>query len=213
MFSNLAISIVKAYHNSAMGTMKKFVFATNNLHKLEEIRTLLGNGYLINGLAEIGCNSDIPEPYPSLEENAKAKADYILEHFKIPCFADDTGLEVDALNGDPGVLSARYAGEEKDSQANMKKLLHELQGITNRKARFRTVIAYATPSSTLLFEGIVEGSILLEQQGTKGFGYDPLFVPDGFSKTFAEMSLDEKNKLSHRARAMNKLIEYLEGIG
>jgi XTP/dITP diphosphohydrolase len=189
--------------------IKEIVFATNNRHKLEEVQHLLEGEYHVQGLSELGFSDDIPEPYHTLEENAAAKAEYIYNRFNIPCFADDTGLEVEALNGEPGVLSARYAGEDKDPAANMEKLLIRLNNIENRKARFRTVIAYVSAEDHKLFEGIVEGTILKEKRGNMGFGYDPLFLPDGFSLTFAEMHLGEKNKLSHRARAMSGFIHFL----
>lgn len=189
---------------------REIVFATNNQHKLEEIRHLLGKRYEIRGLQDIGCAEDIPEPFDTLEENARAKAEYIFGKYGIPCFADDTGLETEALGGEPGVLSARYAGEAKDPAANMEKLLSRLEGASNRRARFRTVIAYAIPGETLLFEGIVNGQLLEERRGNMGFGYDPIFVPEGFSLTFAEMPLQEKNLLSHRARAMQQFIHFLE---
>jgi XTP/dITP diphosphohydrolase len=188
---------------------KEIVFATNNRHKLEEVQHLLEGEYLVRGLSDLGFSDDIPEPYDTLEENAAAKAEYIFKLFNIPCFADDTGLEVETLQGEPGVLSARYAGEEKDPAANMEKLLIRLKNKENRKARFRTVIAYASADEHKLFEGTVEGRILEEKRGSMGFGYDPLFLPDGFTLTFAEMPLGEKNKLSHRARAMSEFIHFL----
>jgi XTP/dITP diphosphohydrolase len=189
--------------------IKEIVFATNNRHKLEEVQHLLEGEYLVRGLSDLGFSDDIPEPYHTLEENAAAKAKYICNCFNIPCFADDTGLEVESLHGEPGVLSARYAGEEKDSEANMEKLLIRLKGHDNRKARFRTVIAYVSADEHKLFEGTVEGHILEEKRGRMGFGYDPLFLPDGYTLTFAEMPLAEKNKLSHRARAMSEFINFL----
>jgi XTP/dITP diphosphohydrolase len=188
---------------------KEIVFATNNRHKLEEVQHLLDGEYHVLGLSELGFQDDIPEPYPTLEENATAKAEYIFGRFNIPCFADDTGLEVEALHGEPGVLSARYAGEEKDPAANMEKLLQKLKNNDNRKARFRTVIAYVSSVEHKLFEGTVEGSILEVKRGSMGFGYDPVFLPDGYSLTFAEMPLSEKNQLSHRARAVAKFIHFL----
>lgn len=188
----------------------KIVFATNNLHKLEEIRQLTGHSVRILGLDDIGCQDDIPEPFATLEENAAAKVKYIYQKFKTDCFADDTGLEVEALHGAPGVHSARFAGEEKDSAANVKKLLSLLQGIENRKARFRTVIAYMEQGKIRFFEGTVNGIILDKPKGTMGFGYDPVFQPDGYSCSFAEMSLLEKNRISHRARAMNAFSAYLK---
>jgi XTP/dITP diphosphohydrolase len=192
---------------------KKIVFATNNLHKLEEVQHLLGEDFQLSGLAAIGCKEDIPEPHPTLEENAVAKAAYVFTRYGLPCFADDTGLEVDALGGTPGVLSARYAGEDKDPAANMDKLLSALDGHSDRKARFRTVIAYVSADGTHLFEGIVNGRILTEKRGSQGFGYDPVFLPDGYELSFAEMPLEMKNRLSHRARAMRKLMDFLHPSG
>ena len=190
--------------------MKKLVFATNNAHKLEEIRAILGNKVEILSLNDINCHADIPETADTLQGNAALKAQYIYENYGLDCFADDTGLEVDALNGAPGIYSARYAGGEgHDSEANMKKLLSEMQDKDNRKARFRTVICLIEGGEEHFFEGIVNGSIIRERKGGAGFGYDPVFMPDGYSETFAEMGNDEKNKISHRARAVKKLCEYL----
>ena len=200
--------------------MKKIVFATNNQHKLDEIRSILGDMFEIVSLRDIGCHEDIPETGTTLEANARQKAEYIFEKYGLSCFADDTGLEVDALGGAPGVYSARYAGGEgHDSEANMQKLLSELGENNNRKARFRTVIALILsevrseePCEVLYFEGIVNGNIAREKHGTEGFGYDPIFVPDGYDKSFAELGMDIKNNISHRARAVKKLAEYLRGI-
>ncbi|MDN0072154.1 non-canonical purine NTP diphosphatase [Bacteroides caecigallinarum] len=190
--------------------MKKLVFATNNAHKLEEIRAILGDKVEILSLNDIDCHADIPETADTLQGNAALKAQYIYENYGLDCFADDTGLEVEALNGAPGIYSARYAGGEgHDSEANMKKLLSEMQDKDNRKARFRTVICLIEDGKEHFFEGIVNGSIIRERKGGAGFGYDPVFVPDGYSETFAEMGNDEKNKISHRARAVQKLCEYL----
>ncbi len=190
--------------------MKKLVFATNNAHKLEEIRAILGNKVEILSLNDINCYADIPETADSLQGNAALKAQYIYKNYGLDCFADDTGLEVEALNGAPGIYSARYAGGEgHDSEANMKKLLSEMQDKDNRKARFRTVICLIEEGKEHFFEGIVNGSIIRERKGGAGFGYDPVFMPDGYSETFAEMGNDEKNKISHRARAVQKLCEYL----
>ena len=188
----------------------KIVFATNNQHKLSEIRNMLGNRFEVVSLAELGCTEDIPEKGQTLKENALIKAEYIHRKYKVDCFADDTGLEVDALGGAPGVFSARYAGGQgHDSDANMRKLLGELEHSDNRKARFRTVIALITDGKTLFFEGIVNGQIIRERRGGEGFGYDPVFQPDGYDKTFAELGLDIKNQISHRARAVKKLADYL----
>ena len=190
--------------------MKKLVFATNNAHKLEEIRAILGDKVEILSLNDINCHADIPETADTLQGNAALKAQYIFENYGLDCFADDTGLEVEALNGAPGIYSARYAdGEGHDSEANMKKLLSEMQDKENRKARFRTVICLIEDGKEHFFEGIVNGSIIRERKGGAGFGYDPIFMPDGYSETFAEMGNDEKNKISHRARAVQKLCEYL----
>lgn len=190
--------------------MKKLVFATNNAHKLEEIRAILGDKVEILSLNDIDCHADIPETADTLQGNAALKAQYIYENYGLDCFADDTGLEVEALNGAPGIYSARYAGGEgHDSEANMKKLLSEMQDKDNRKARFRTVICLIEGGEEHFFEGIVNGSIIRERKGGAGFGYDPVFMPDGYSETFAEMGNDEKNKISHRARAVQKLCEYL----
>lgn len=190
--------------------MKKLVFATNNAHKLEEIRAILGDKVEILSLNDINCHADIPETADTLQGNAALKAQYIYENYGLDCFADDTGLEVEALNGAPGIYSARYAGGEgHDSEANMKKLLSEMQDKENRKARFRTVICLIEGGKEHFFEGIVNGSIIRERKGGAGFGYDPVFMPDGYSETFAEMGNDEKNKISHRARAVQKLCEYI----
>lgn len=189
---------------------RKLVFATNNKHKLEEIRAILGSKIDTLSLDDINCHEDIPETADSLEGNAQIKAQFVYDHYHLDCFADDTGLEVEALNGAPGVFSARYAGGEgHDSEANMKKLLSEMQDKTNRKARFRTVIAFIEQGEIRLFEGIVNGCITEEKHGDSGFGYDPIFRPDGFSETFAEMGNESKNQISHRANAVKKLCEYL----
>lgn len=189
---------------------RKLVFATNNKHKLEEIRAILGSEIDILSLNDIHCHEDIPETADTLEGNAQIKAQFVYDHYHLDCFADDTGLEVEALNGAPGVFSARYAGGEgHDSEANMKKLLTEMQNKTNRKARFRTVIAFIEQGKVRLFEGIVKGCITNEKHGDSGFGYDPIFRPEGYSETFAEMGNEAKNKISHRANAVKKLCEYL----
>lgn len=187
----------------------KIVFATNNKHKLEEITRLLDGQHEIVSLEQIGCHDDIPEDHDTLQENALQKARYVKEHYGYDCFADDTGLEVEALNFEPGVYSARYAGAAKDSAANMRKVLEKMDRIKNRKARFRTVIALLLHDKEYIFEGRVDGEILTEKHGEAGFGYDPIFRPDGFTASFAEMPLDEKNKISHRGRATQKLCEFL----
>ncbi|MGV8093654.1 MAG: non-canonical purine NTP diphosphatase [Mangrovibacterium sp.] len=188
----------------------KLVFATNNRHKLRELQHIVGNSIELLSLEDIGCLEDIPETDPTLEGNASLKAFYVYRNYGYNCFADDTGLEVEALNGDPGVLSARYAGESKDAEANMDKLLQQLNGVKDRKARFRTVISLVIDGDERRFEGIVDGNILEEKRGKEGFGYDPVFVPDGYSKTFAEMEIGEKNRISHRARAVQKLVDWLK---
>ena len=188
----------------------KIVFATNNQHKLSEIRSILGDTIEVLSLKDIGCDVDIPETGKTLEENALQKAQYIYDHYHMDWFADDTGLEVDALGGAPGVYSARYAGGEgHDSEANMAKLLHELGDNSNRKARFRTVIALIIDGKVNTFEGIVKGEIIRERRGGEGFGYDPIFQPEGYDKTFAELGMDIKNHISHRAKAVHKLAEFL----
>lgn len=188
----------------------KLVFATNNKHKLQEVREILGSGVEVLSLNDIGCNDDIPETADTLQGNALIKARYIYNKFNVNCFADDTGLEVEALNGAPGVYSARYAGENNDSEANMQKLLHNLTGKSNRNAQFRTVIALIINGKEILFDGIVKGVITDEKMGNSGFGYDPVFIPKGYSKSFAEMSSEEKNSISHRYRATIKLNDYLK---
>ena len=193
---------------------KQIVFATNNKNKLAEIREMLaGTGFEVLSLADIGCHDDIPETAATLEGNALQKANYVYNKYATPCFADDTGLEVDALGGAPGVYSARYAGGEgHDSEANMAKLLAKLGGNSDRRARFRTVIALIEggQEEPKLFEGIVTGEITADRRGGEGFGYDPIFRPDGHAETFAEMGHEMKNKISHRARAVAKLVEYLK---
>ena len=214
-------------------TAMKIVFATNNGHKLSEIRSILGEDFEILSLKDIGCNVDIPETGKTLEENALQKAQYVYDHYHIDCFADDTGLEVEALNGAPGVYSARYASmasqtsststtnpASHDSEANMTRLLRELGNNNNRRARFRTVIALIQKKNVCpcgctaikdihQFEGIVNGEIIQERRGGEGFGYDPIFQPEGYDKTFAELGMEIKNHISHRARAVQKLAEYL----
>ena len=188
----------------------KIVFATNNQHKLSEIRQILGDRVEVLSLKDINCDVDIPETGTTLEANALQKAQYIYDHYQMNVFADDTGLEVDALDGAPGVYSARYAGGEgHDSEANMAKLLHELGENNNRKARFRTVIALIIQGQVHEFEGIVNGEIIRERRGGEGFGYDPIFQPEGYNKTFAELGVEVKNQISHRARATQKLVEFL----
>jgi len=189
---------------------KKLVFATNNKHKLEEIRSILGDSYQIVSLDEIGCFEDIPETGDTLEINALLKAQYVKTHYGYDCFADDTGLEVKALNNAPGVYSARYAGEAKDSKANMQKVLKELENQSDRSARFLTVIALILGRKKYFVAGVVEGKIIEEARGNAGFGYDPIFVPEGFLETFAEMEPEVKNTISHRAIAVKKLKAFLD---
>ncbi len=190
--------------------MRKIVFATNNPNKLREIREILGSRFEVVSLAEIGCHDDIPETGSTLEDNALQKAQYIHDHYGLDCFADDTGLEVDALGGAPGVHSARYAeGTDHDSEANMQRLLRELAGRDDRQAHFRTVIALIMDGQTRLFEGRVDGRIDTERHGQGGFGYDPLFIPDGYNDSFAVLGEETKNRISHRARAVQQLAAYL----
>jgi non-canonical purine NTP pyrophosphatase (RdgB/HAM1 family) len=191
----------------------KIVFATNNQNKLIEVRNILGNQFDIVSLKDIGCYEDIPEKGQTLKDNALIKAQYVYDKYHVNCFADDTGLECDALGGAPGVYSARYAGGKgHDSQANMTKLLNELENNNNRKARFRTVIALIINGKVTTFDGIVNGEIIRERRGGEGFGYDPIFQPDGYNQTFAELGTDIKNQISHRARATQKLAEYLRAL-
>lgn len=189
--------------------MKKFVFATNNAHKLEEVSAILKDKVELLSMKDINCTVDIPETADTLEGNALIKARFIFKNYHSNCFADDTGLEVEALDGAPGVYSARYAGDAHNSEANMKKLLHDLEGAENRKAQFRTVFALIIDGKEHLFEGIVKGEIIRHRRGNSGFGYDPIFVPEGYTQTFAEMGNELKNKISHRALATNKLCKFL----
>lgn len=190
---------------------RKLVFATNNAHKLDEISSILGDKIELLSLKDINCHVDIPETADTLEGNAMLKAAYIYENYGLDCFADDTGLEVEALDGAPGVFSARYAeGEGHNAEANMQKLLQNMQGIQNRKAQFRTAICLILDGKKHLFEGIVKGEIIKEKRGGSGFGYDPIFVPEGYIKTFAELGNETKNKISHRAQAVEKLCRFLK---
>ena len=204
--------------------MRKFVFATNNRHKLDEVSDILGEKIDLLSLKAIHCDVDIPETGSTLEENALIKARYIYEHYQVDCFADDTGLEVEALGGAPGVYSARYANlddpdysdplldktKDHDSKANMRKLLYKLENETNRKAQFRTSIALIYKGKEYYFEGIVKGTIAREEKGDHGFGYDPVFVPEGYKDSFAELSSEVKNKISHRGQAIEKLAAFLK---
>ena len=190
--------------------MNELVFSTNNQHKVEEVQSTLQGLCKIHTLAEYGCTDDIPEDHDTLEGNASQKSHYLFDKYGCDCFSDDTGLEVEALGGEPGVYSARYAGEAKDPEANMAKLLQKLNGASNRKARFRTVISLIIDGEEHLFEGIVNGKILTEKHGEKGFGYDPIFQPEGYDRSFAELTMEEKNAISHRGRAVEKLYAFLK---
>lgn len=193
--------------------MKRLVFATNNAHKLEEVSAILGDKIELLSLKDIGCHTDIPETADTLEGNALLKSSYIFRNYHLDCFADDTGLEVEALDGAPGVYSARYAGGEgHNAEGNMLKLLYEMEGKENRKAQFRTAISLILGGKEYLFEGIIKGEIIKEKRGDSGFGYDPVFVPEGYSQTFAELGNDIKNKISHRALAVNKLCDFLRRL-
>lgn len=193
--------------------MKKIIFATNNRHKLDEVSQILAGKVEILSLEDIGCHDDIPETADTLDGNALLKAQFVKEKFGYDCFADDTGLEIESLGNEPGVYSARYAGKQRNANDNMEKVLFNLSGKTNRKAKFRTVIALIEGDKELLFEGKVLGEITLEKSGVTGFGYDPIFRPDGYTHTFAELGNETKNRISHRAKAVEKLIEYLQNRG
>jgi XTP/dITP diphosphohydrolase len=192
--------------------MMKLVFASNNPHKIREIRSILGPGFSVSGLADIGCKEDIPEPFKTLEENALAKARHVYRYYGMDCFSDDSGLEVEALGGLPGVLSARFAGPGKAGPDNVRKLLQMMEAAQNRRARFRAVMALILGGREYTFEGIVNGTITKEPAGSGGFGYDPVFVPDGHDKRFSEMPEEEKNRISHRYRALEQLVEFLERL-
>ncbi len=187
----------------------KLIFATHNTHKFEEVKLLMPKHIELASLTMIGCHDEIPETGTTLEENARIKAVFVTKNYGYPCFSDDTGLLVDALNGAPGVYTARYGGEQKDANTNMDKLLTELQQVSNRKAHFKTAIALNTINKSYLFEGTVYGQIITTKMGSEGFGYDPIFMPDGYSKTFAELPLSVKNTISHRGKAIQKLINFL----
>jgi len=187
----------------------KLCFATNNIHKVKEIQALLGNSFTLLSLADIGCAEELAEDQDTLEGNSLQKAQYVFDHYNVACFADDTGLEVEALNGEPGVYSARYAGAQRNSDDNIELLLKNLRGKENLKARFRTVVTLITEKGTHQFEGILTGEITFDKRGTQGFGYDPVFVAEGYTQTLAQLELSEKNKISHRARAVQKLVLFL----
>ena len=192
--------------------MHQLVFATNNAHKLEEVAAKIEGQIKLLSLTDIGCTDDIAETGQTFRENASIKSHYIYDKYKLDCFGDDSGLEIDALNGEPGVYSARYAAEHGNHAANINKVLAGLQDVADRKARFRTVISLIWNGEEHFFDGTIEGTIRYERSGAEGFGYDPIFQPDGYDVTFAEMSLDEKNKISHRAVATEKLIGFLNGL-
>jgi len=187
----------------------KIVFATNNINKANEVQQMLPDNIEIVTLSDIGCTEDIPETELTLEGNAILKANYVTKYYKLPCFADDTGLEIEALNGEPGVFSARYSGEEKSSKKNIDKVLKNLQNVNNRKAQFRTVISLNINNQQYLFEGICKGEITHVKSGSYGFGYDPIFKPNGFDVTFADMTIEDKNTVSHRGRAIRQLVSFL----
>lgn len=191
--------------------MKPLYFATNNEHKVSEVQSILGDTFDIKSLKELDCTDDIPETGDTFEENAKQKTDYLVEHYQVSCFADDSGLEVDALDLEPGVYSARYAGT-RDMDQNIALLLRRLEGQENRSARFRTVISLNLEGKQYFFDGSIEGKIIDQLRGNNGFGYDPVFVPNGYSETFAEMSLQQKNKISHRSIAVGKLAGFLKSL-
>lgn len=189
--------------------MLELIFATNNAHKLEEVQAIIGDKFILKSLTDIGCNDDIPETGITFQENAQQKTDYLLERFKVNCFGDDSGLEIDALDGEPGVYSARYSGS-RDMVQNIDLVLERLNGVESRTARFKTVISLYLDGKQYFFEGAIEGRIIEDRRGDGGFGYDPIFIPAGYSRTFAEMSAAEKNLISHRAIAVSKMAEFLK---
>lgn len=191
--------------------MLELVFATNNAHKLEEVQAIIGSKFNLRSLAEIDCSDDIPETGVTFQENAQQKTDYLVERFKVNCFGDDSGLEIDALGGEPGVYSARYSGS-RDMEQNIDLVLERLVGAESKKARFKTVISLFLEGEQYFFEGTIEGRIIDERRGDGGFGYDPIFIPDGYSRTFAEMSAAEKNLISHRSIAVSKMAAFLKGF-
>jgi XTP/dITP diphosphohydrolase len=192
--------------------MKEIIFVSNNQHKVKEVQQAIGDSFIIKSLSEIGFYEEIPETQDNLKGNALQKAETIYSKYRVDCFADDTGLEIDALGGKPGVFSARYAGEECNSEDNIRKVLKELRGITNRNARFRTIICLILDGKKHFFEGVAEGKIIDELKGKEGFGYDPIFVPTGYDKSFAEIDLALKNKISHRGKAVSKLSGFLKEV-
>ncbi|MBL1407840.1 non-canonical purine NTP diphosphatase [Sphingobacterium faecale] len=189
--------------------MLQLVFATNNAHKLEEVQAIIGNKFNLKSLTDIGCHDDIPETGVTFQENAQQKTDYLVKRFDVNCFGDDSGLEIDALGGEPGVYSARYSGS-RDMEQNIDLVLERLNGQASRKARFKTVISLFLEGRQYFFEGAIEGRIIEERRGDGGFGYDPIFIPDGYSRTFAEMSAAEKNRISHRSIAVTKMADFLK---
>jgi XTP/dITP diphosphohydrolase len=191
--------------------MKTLVFATNNQHKLEEVQAMIGDRFLLKSLNDIGCTADIPETGTTFKENASQKSRYLFEHFNVDCFSDDSGLEVDALNAEPGVYSAHYSGS-RDTETNLGLVLTRLGNNSNRKARFRCVVSLILDSQEHFFEGVVEGRIVESRSGASGFGYDPIFQPEGYKITFADMSSEEKNKISHRGKAIAKLTDFLSNL-
>lgn len=191
--------------------MIELVFATNNAHKLEEVQAIIGDKFELKSLKDIDCDDDIPETGITFEENAKQKTDYLVNKYGLYCFGDDSGLEIDALNGEPGVYSARYSGS-RNMEKNIDLVLEKLGTETNRTARFKTVISLYLNEKQLFFEGAIEGTIIKERKGAKGFGYDPIFIPNGYDKSFAEMTADEKNAISHRAIAVSKMADYLKTV-
>ncbi|MEL7122325.1 MAG: non-canonical purine NTP diphosphatase [Bacteroidota bacterium] len=192
--------------------MKKLVFATSNPNKIREVKELLGDNYQFLGLPDIGCTEDVPETQPTIEGNAIQKAEYVNQNYQVDCFAEDTGLEVDALNGAPGVITARYAGEQRDANANMDLLLKNLSPFQDRSAQFKTVIALILDGQMHTFEGIIRGKIATERMGNKGFGYDPIFIPNGYDVSFAQMEPQLKNEISHRGLAIKKLQAFLSQL-
>lgn len=190
----------------------KLCFATNNTHKIEEVREMLGDNFDLLSLQDIGCKTELPENQDTLEGNSLEKAQYVWEQYQINCFADDTGLEVEALQGEPGVYSARYAGPQRNSEDNISLLLHKLQSKTNRTARFRTSITLILQGNIHQFEGIVQGKITESRLGDKGFGYDPVFMPDGYNRTFAQMNIAEKNSIDHRGKAVQAMVDFLKSL-
>lgn len=192
--------------------MRKLVFATNNRHKLEEVAAKINNDFQLLTLADIGCMEDIEETGSTFKENAAIKSHFVYNHYQLDCFGDDSGLAIDALNGQPGVYSARYAGEHGNHEANIEKVLTEMKSAANRRARFISVICLLLNGESYFFEGTVEGTIRAAKSGAEGFGYDPIFQPDGYEITFAEMSLEEKNRISHRGKAVDQMVQFLSRL-